>query len=262
MEASKTMPETGKQSDRVALVTGGARRLGRAISLAFANAGYGVAIHCNKSVAEAEALADEINRRHAATAPRAWVVRGDLAIPSECDAVIGRAIESVGRLDVLVNNAASFALVSLADSRPEDFESQYKLNALAPALLSRKFSEYVLSAANSESARTHRAIVNIIDQRIAHPRANCIPYEMSKIALEGFTRAAAVELAPLITVNAVAPGAVLAPSAECGAHEPAGKALLGHHPTPGAIAEAVVWLAENPFVTGQTIFVDSGQHLL
>ena len=247
---------------KIALVTGGALRIGRAVSLAFAGAGYGVVIHCNRSADAAEALAREINGRWGGGAPRAWVVRGDLSNPADCDAVVDHAIAAAGRLDVLVNNAAVFARSSLADSTPDDFESQFKLNALAPALLSRRFAAYVRSTSDGASPKAHRAIVNINDQRIARPRAGCIPYEMSKIALDGFTRAAAVELAPLVTVNAVAPGAVLAPDHASPAHEPAGAAPLGRHPTPEAVAEAVVWLAANPFVTGQAIFVDSGQHLI
>lgn len=256
------MPGIAQSRRRTVLVTGGARRIGRAISLAFANAGYRVVIHCNRSVDDALALAREIDALRDEDAPCAFVVNADLSDPAGCDAVIDRALDAAGRLDVLVNNAAIFTRTSLADSSPADFVSHFRLNALAPALLARRFLQRAGEAEDGGApARTLRAIVNVLDQRIVRPRPGCIPYEMSKIALEGFTRAAAVELAPFATVNAVAPGAVLAPGPDSTVHEPAGAAPLGRMPTPEAVAEAVVWLAANPFVTGQTLFVDSGQHL-
>jgi NAD(P)-dependent dehydrogenase (short-subunit alcohol dehydrogenase family) len=256
----------------IALVTGGAVRIGRAISLAFADAGFSVVVHCRNHRKEADALCREIARRepHAAnrtarTPPRAWAVEGDLSDPAACDAVFDAAWTAAGRIDALVNNAAIFARTPLADASAADFESQWRVNALAPDLLARRFAQALAAGTEKNGAplfKRHAAIVNLLDQRLARPSGGCIPYVMAKAALEAFTRAAAVELAPLATVNAVAPGPVLPPPPEHGAREPAGQTLLPTRPTPEAIARAVVTLATSPSITGQTLFVDSGQHLL
>jgi NAD(P)-dependent dehydrogenase (short-subunit alcohol dehydrogenase family) len=106
-------------------------------------------------------------------------------------------------------------------------------------------------------------VVNLLDQRIAHPCTGCLPYLVSKQALAAFTTAAALELAPALTVNAVAPGAVLAPTATATtAREPAGATPLANHGTPAQIGAAVVFLLSNPSITGQILYVDGGQHLV
>lgn len=259
-----------EKTDRhIVLVTGGAIRIGRAISLAFAKAGFGVVVHCNRSRAEAEMLRDEIARDGGV----AWVVTGDLADSAACDSVVASAIASAGRLDVLVNNASIFARTPLPDATAADFEAQWRVNTLAPALLSRAFARAVIADAEHGGAAIREArkngapffqpsIVNLLDQRIANPRAGCIPYALSKSALAAFTEAAAIELAPRVAVNAVAPGAVASAAPHGGVHEKAGATLLESRPTPDDIAAAVVWLATARGVTGQTVFVDAGQRLI
>lgn len=259
----------GASCGKVALVTGGAVRIGRAISLAFAEAGFSVVVHCNRSVAAARRLAREINSSaqaspsSASSAPRAWALQCDLSDPTACDSLVGSALALAGRIDVLVNNAAVFARTPLADATADDFEAVWRVNALAPALLARAFarSRTTPESGKNGAPQIPRAIVNILDQRLARPMGGCAPYAMSKGALEAFTKAAAVELAPGVAVNAVAPGAVLAPTRSSGVHEPAGAALLASRPSPADVAAAVLWLATRKCVTGQTIFVDSGQHL-
>ena len=249
----------------VALVTGGAVRIGRAISLAFAAAGFDVAVHCRRSRDEAEALCQDIAALHPGTTARA--VAADLAAPAGCDAAFDAALGHFGRVDVLVNNAAGFARGPLRDAAPEDFETLWRTDALAPALLAKRFARAFGERGKNGAPffppmDGHAAIVNLLDQRLARPRGGCIPYVMAKAALEAFTRAAAVELAPGITVNAVAPGAVLPPPPAAGVREPAGPSPLGLRPTPEAVAAAAVALATNPYVTGQVLYVDAGQHLL
>jgi len=241
--------------NRTVLVTGGAVRLGRAIVEALSAAGAGVVVHAHASRVEADALVAVIRSR----GNRAWRVLGALDTPEGVAGVFRDAMAAAGRLDGLVNNAAIFARQSLADSDAASFDAHWRVNALAPMLLTRQFAEAV-AAAHPAAAAPVAGVVNLLDQRIAHAPAGCLPYLVSKQALAAFTIAAAKELAPRITINAVAPGAALLPVA-ASAREPAGAVPLGRHCTPEQVAAAVVFLLSNPSVTGQILYVDGGQHL-
>ena len=220
-----------------ALVTGGALRIGKAITEALQRAGAEVVVHYRHSKAEAEALSP-------------FTVQADLNRLEDC----ARLVERAGPLDILVNNASIFTKDSLADSSPERVQREFQINLFAPMELTRAFA-----------AQTGKgAIINLLDRRIACNDTSCVPYSITKKGLEELTKLAALEYAPGIRVNAVAPGPVLPPpgsSAES-ARELAGILPLDPLPTLGNIAETVVFLLQSDFITGQTLFVDGGQHLL
>lgn len=234
---------------RVALVTGGAVRVGRALALALSAQGCGVVIHCHRSIEQARHLAALLRERGVG----AWVVRAHLAGEASCRRVIHRAVESAGRLDILINNAAVFHRQGLGEADAAAWHEELETNLVAPSLLTRYFAEVPGAA----------AIVNILDRRVSALDVGAVPYSVSKKALEYVTRLSALALSPAIRVNAVAPGPVLAREAGTGraARESAGRIPLARRPTSADVADAVLFLLGNEAVTGQTLFVDGGQHL-
>lgn len=233
------------------LVTGGAVRLGEAISRTFADAGFRVALHYQRSAAEAQSLLDELggSPQHAAFA-------ADLTSETACSELVGGVVESMGRIDVLVNNAAVYHRQTLAETSEESLLAELRPNLFAPLHLTRAF------AAATESG----CIINMLDRRVSGLDTHCLPYLLSKKALADLTRVTALELAPRIRVNAVAPGAVLpAPGdSEAAMYAHAGPIPLGREArgTPQDITAAALFLAQQSSITGQTLFVDGGQHLL
>lgn len=220
-----------------ALVTGGAVRIGRAITEALQTAGAEVVVHYLGSHAEAKALSPHS-------------VQANLQSPEEC----ARLIEEAGPIDILVNNASLFTKDRLMDSFPERVHREFQVNLFAPMELIRLF------AAQAEEG----AVINLLDRRIQANDTTALHYSISKKGLEDLTKLTALDLAPNIRVNAVAPGPVLpAPgdSAEIFA-EKAGRVPLELFPTPGNVAEAVLFLLNAEYCTGQVIYVDGGQHLL
>lgn len=231
---------------RTVLVTGGARRIGAAICRALAAAGWRVLIHANRSRAEARALAAELGGRN--------VAPFDLATPEGVEGCFNAALDAAGgTLDALVNNASLFGRSPLLESGAEVFHRFWQVNTLAPITLTRRLAAHLLERG------ANGAVVQLLDQRIVCPGTGDIPYTLSKQALAAFTRSAAVELAPALRVNGVAPGAVLPPE---NIHEAAGTSPLGTRTTPEQVASAVRFLLESPFVTGQILFADCGQHLV
>jgi NAD(P)-dependent dehydrogenase (short-subunit alcohol dehydrogenase family) len=220
-----------------ALVTGGAVRIGRAITEALQAAGAEVVVQYRNSKEEAEALSP-------------FAIRADLQSAEEC----ARLIEEAGRLDILINNASIFTKDSLADSTPDRVRREFNVNLFAPMELTRAFA----------SRSGQGAVVNLLDRRIRCNDATCVPYSITKKGLAELTKLAAVEYAPDIRVNAVAPGPVLPPpgSAAESARELAGIIPLEELPTMENIAEATLFLLRADAITGQVIYVDGGQHLL
>jgi pteridine reductase len=220
-----------------ALVTGGAVRIGRAITEALQAAGVEVVVHYRNSVAEAQALSP-------------FTVQADLQSMEE----VSRLIERAGPLDILVNNASIFTKDTLAGATPERVLREFQVNLFAPMELVRTFA----------AQAGQGAIVNLLDRRIRCNDTTCAPYSIAKKGLEELTKLAAVEYAPYITVNAVAPGPVLPPpgSTAESVRELAGNIPLDKLPTSGNIAETVLFLLTSDSITGQVICVDGGQHLL
>ena len=234
---------------KTALVTGAARRLGRGIAQALAAEGAAVVLHYRDSEAEAEALRAEV----AATGGQAWTLQADLTDAAELEALVPRAIELAGGLDLLVNNASAFPPGTLDDLTLETLMQNLAINAWAPFALSR--------ALHRSAARG--SIVNLVDSHAVGYDWGHVGYLLSKQALASLTRMMAVEYAPGFTVNAVAPGLILPPE---GQDESYLQALAGSVPLRRwgdveDIAAAVVFLLRSDFITGATLFVDGGWHL-
>jgi pteridine reductase len=230
------------------LVTGGARRVGRAIVQELAARGAHVLVHYNRSHSEAEELIAALR----ADGLRADAVRADLSRPHE----IAGFADALPPVDVLVNNAAIFPRTPLEQIDYHVWEQVLAVNQVSPALLAVSLGRKMAAAGGG-------AIVNITDCGVARPYRNHLPYLVSKAALEMLTRALAVELAPQVRVNAVAPATVLPPAdmPATTVEALARRTLLGRAGAPADVVRAVVYLIENDFVTGATITVDGGATL-
>jgi NAD(P)-dependent dehydrogenase (short-subunit alcohol dehydrogenase family) len=238
---------------RTALVTGAARRLGRATALRLAARGARVAVHYGRSAAEAEAVAAEIR----AGGGTAVTVAADLADPG---AVIGlgeAVTAALGPVDVLVNNASRYVRTPLAHLDEAEWDAHLDVNLKAPYLLA-------VTLGRSMVARGSGKIVNIADIAARRPFRHYLPYSVSKAGLVALTRGLARELAPAVQVNCVVPGPVLPPE---GTSEEARARILARTPlgrfgAPDDVAGAVLWLVEEgDFVTGSTLVVDGGRDL-
>jgi NAD(P)-dependent dehydrogenase (short-subunit alcohol dehydrogenase family) len=236
----------------VALVTGGAVRIGRAIVERLAAEGHAVVIHCNGSRAAGEALAAELTARGA----KAGVVTGDLADPVAVDAIWPAASALFGPVDILVNNASTFLSDRIETLDVLQWNRQFSVNLRAPMMLAK-----ALAAGLPPGA--HGVIINIVDQRVWKLTPEHFSYTLAKSALFTATRTLAQALAPRIRVNAVGPGPTV-PNPHDGTegfeHE-ARNTLLARGSSPAEIAEAVAFLVNAQAVTGQMIAVDGGQHL-
>lgn len=236
---------------RAALVTGGAHRIGRAIVEGLAQDGWSVAIHANRSLDDAENLADILRSRGA----EAWVVSGDLEDPG-CPAELMAAATQGGPLHALINNASIFERDSLEDLQPAGFEQHMRTNCLVPMLLIQAFAAQLPAGAAG-------CVVNLLDQRVWKPVPDFLSYGVSKAALWWLTRTLAQALAPAIRVNGVGPGPVLQSvhQTEEQFARQASAVPLARAASPSEIWHAVRFLLDAPSVTGQMIAVDGGQHL-
>jgi len=238
----------------VALVTGGARRVGSVIARTLHDAGYDLALHCRHSVAEAEALAAELERRRADST---MVLQADLADPDAPAALVDTLLAQAGRLDALVNNASAFFPTPVGSATLAQWDELFASNARAP---------FFLAQAAAPALRAARgAIVNLVDIYAERALADHPVYCMAKAALAAMTRALALDLAPEVRVNGVAPGAVLWPGdGKPYADQEAllARTPLGRSGSPEDVAGAVLWLLRDaPFVTGQVLPVDGGRVL-
>jgi NAD(P)-dependent dehydrogenase (short-subunit alcohol dehydrogenase family) len=237
---------------RTALVTGAAKRIGRAIALTLAKAGYNIGVHFGQSHDEALTLVNEIE----ALGVRASAIQGDLSNVSTIASLIDRARDALGPLDVLVNNASVFADDRARSLTIDSWQMHMDTNLLAPVLLSQAF-------AAQPDLTPGASIINLIDQRVLKPSPPFFSYSMSKAGLWHATRTLAQALAPNIRVNAVGPGPTLKSihQSEKDFEREARSTLLQKPTSPEEVAAAVIYLLSAPSVTGQMICVDSGQHL-
>jgi len=236
---------------KTAIVTGAARRIGRAISTALGEAGANVVIHDHHSLhGECENLCDELDRFGVKT----WIVTADFENPSDSASVIARALKAAGNLDMLVNSAAIFEGDTLRDADFRNLISHMQINAWAPLILSREFARLVAKG----------KIINLLDTRISGYDWKHVSYILSKHVLHILTRMTALEFAPGITVNGVAPGLILPPPGKDMSYleELAETVPLKRHGGPEDIVDAVFFLLKNDFITGQVINVDGGRHLM
>ena len=243
--------------DKVALVTGGAARIGAQISRTLANAGAIVAIHCHRSLAAAEDLVEEIE----ASGGEAFVVRGDLSEDEDRVALIESVIDRAGRLDILVNNASIFEKIPLDEMTSDAAQMMWRVNAEAPLMLIQQAAPHL----RFEGVNQPGSVINMIDNssgRNDWPELS--HYCASKAALLSMTRSLAQELAPSIRVNAVGPGAILFQDWESEERRSAvlSSIPMGRQGDTEEIAETVLFLAAGPsYITGQIIDVDGGWSL-
>ncbi len=248
------------------LITGAARRVGRSLALSVAEAGANVIIHHGHSPEQAQQVAAEIERRGA----HAWVLAADLADPRQVTDLIDQAWERAP-LYALVNNAAIFENLTLAETTLAGWQRNLDINLTAPFLLSQAFGQRL-------GPEQPGRIVNLLDWRALRPGADHFPYTVSKAALAALTRSLALALAPHVTVNGLALGAILPPSSG-GEETSSSKAKPGMNedalariiePVPAGrwaaleeVGQALLFLLDGPgYVTGEIIHLDGGRHLV
>jgi NAD(P)-dependent dehydrogenase (short-subunit alcohol dehydrogenase family) len=235
-----------------ALVTGAAKRIGRAIALALADDGYDVAVHYRGSRAEADAVARTI----VAKGRRAELIFADLKFEAATHATIAAAAMALGPVTCLVNNASLFERDEALTVTRESWDAHLDTNLRAPFVLMQEFARLL-------PADTTGAIVNVLDERVWNLTPHFVSYTLSKAGLWTLTQVMAMGLAPRIRVNAIGPGPTLPSprqSAEQFARQQAGVPLQ-HGATPEEIAAAVRFILASPAMTGQMIALDGGQHL-
>jgi NAD(P)-dependent dehydrogenase (short-subunit alcohol dehydrogenase family) len=235
------------------LVTGAAKRLGRAIALDLGSAGWNVALHYKTSAEDAEAAAAQI-RGHGVTAA---LLQADLAREAESETLVGRAARAIGPLTALVNSASIFENDDWNSATRASWDLHMEVNLRAPLALSQRFAAQLPDGAAGN-------IVNIIDQRVLKPTPQFLSYSLSKAGLHWLTTTLAQGLAPAIRVNAVGPGPTLRNERQSEADfaRQRDATILGHGADPADICAAVRYLLDAPSVTGQMIAVDGGQHLI
>lgn len=243
--------------DKVVLITGGARRVGAAISRRLHGAGANLVVHYRSSAAEARAIKTELT----ASRPDSVVlVQGDLLKPANLAGLIKDAVKAYGRLDALINNASSFYPTPLGEITEKTWDDLMGTNLKAPLFLSQ--------AAARELRKNHGAIVNIIDIHAEFPMKNYVVYNTAKGGLLALTRSLARELGPEVRVNGVAPGTIIWPEDEAWKDEVARQRIMNQTALkrigePDDIARTVEFLlTSSPYVTGQVIAVDGGRSVM
>jgi NAD(P)-dependent dehydrogenase (short-subunit alcohol dehydrogenase family) len=242
------MPEEPLRG-KTALITGAARRIGRRLALACARAGANVVIHHAHSDFDAESLRAEISGLDR----QAWVFKADLTDSSQTESLIP-LISRIAPIHFLINNAALFEPLTFNSASLDDWNRHLALNLTAPFLLSQAFAR---------QAEAGGRIVNILDWRALRPGADHFPYTVSKSALAAMTKSMAVALAPRITVNGLALGAILPPADGNVSSEITKNIPMKRWAAEGEIEQALLFLLTCPaYITGEIIHVDGGRHLV
>ncbi len=234
---------------RTALVTGAARRLGRAVATVLVERGVRVVVHHNHSGEDAAALCDEIRRLGGS----AWPVQGDLADAGQPERVFRDAVAQAGAIDILINNASIFERDTIWEATEDSILLNLRIHALAPLTLARQMA--------GQGGEGH--IVNLLDTRMTVYDKEHASYHISKRVLAMLTRMLALELAPKIAVNGIAPGLILPPA---GQDETYLQKLVHTNPLhryggPADVTDAVLFLLGSRFITGQILYVDGGYHM-
>ena len=253
---------------RTALITGAARRVGRSIALALGNHGVNIAVHYNTSKGEAEALVTELR----GLGVGAWALQASLDDPARIEGMWKQALESAPRerISLLVNNASIFPADTLGSLDAQSLDENLSINALAPLRLIRLFAQQGQygqgqggepRSGRQPAGREHSGcVVNLLDSRMGGYMKKHVSYALSKRMLFTLTRMLALELAPRVRVNAVAPGMILPPEGRSSdeLERLAARAPLGRWGSPEDVANAVVFLMRNDYLTGQVIYADGG----
>ncbi len=237
---------------RAALVTGGAQRIGRAIALALADAGFAIALHCRTSVAAAETTCAEIRN----AGRRCVVLRADLANEAEVVRLLPQATAALGPIGVLVNNASPFERDEWHDATRASWDAHIEPGLRAPFVLMQHF-------ARALPADAEGAVINMLDQRVWSITPHFVSYTVAKAGLWALTQSMALALAPRIRVNGIGPGPAL-PNTRQTAEQFARQSAsvpLGRGTSPDEIARAVLAILALPAMTGQMLALDGGQHL-
>ncbi len=238
---------------QLALITGGAVRIGRTIALSLAKSGCSIAIHYNRSQAEAVETVAAITDLGGTAA----CFQADLADGARADALIAQISSAMGPVTCLVNNASHFADDRLPGITRDSWGAHMAVNLETPVFLAQAFAAQLPDELTGN-------IVNIIDQRVLRPNPHFFSYTLSKSALWAATKTMAQALAPRIRVNAIGPGPALGSvyQSEADFEHECRSMPLGHGTTPEEIAETVLFILRAPSMTGQMIALDGGQHLL
>jgi len=241
-----------KLDGKVAIVTGGAVRLGRALALALAEQGTRLVIHYGSSAGPAQETVTEIK----AMGSDALAVQADFSQSGQAPSIVERAVAHFGQVDILVNSAAIFEPGRWDDTTEANWDRHFAINLKSPFFLSQAFAKHV------GPERTGH-IVNIADWRGVRPGIGHVAYTLTKAALIAMTKSLALALAPNIQVNAIAPGMILPPPGADPSYleRHAGQIPAQRVGSPQEIAKALLFLLRSDFVTGELIFVTGGQHL-
>lgn len=234
------------------LVTGAAKRVGRAIALDLARHGWGVAVHYRTSEAEAHEVVAAIRDQGG----KAVAIRADLAQEQEVEGLLSLAAESLGPLRCLINSASAFERDSLGDVTCRSWQLHMAVNVRAPLLLTQSFLRQLREGEEGN-------VINIIDERVWNPTPHFVSYTVSKSALWTLTRVLAPALAPRVRINGIGPGETL-PSfhqTEQSFERMCATMPLGRGTTPEEICDAVRFILGARAMTGQMIVLDGGQHL-
>lgn len=237
---------------RAVLITGAAKRIGRALALDFANHGWDVAIHYNSSAGDAEALAEQIRN----IGQRAIAKSCNLSDISAVQGLVADCSAELGPISCLISNASEFRFDSIADLTPESWDLHLDINLKAPVFLAQ-------SMAQNLPADIEGHVINIIDQRVWNLTPEFFSYTVSKAGLWSATRMLAQALAPRVRVNAIGPGPVLRSihQTEDDFDREVQSTLLERGTTPDEIAHAIRFILQTPAMTGQMLALDGGQHL-
>ena len=247
------MPGTEHSLDsKVALITGGARRIGAAIARTLHAEGMNLIIHYRNSGDNAKTLADELNQHRSGSVALA---KADLEKTEDCSRLAQQAIDAFGRIHALINNASAFFPTPLGEISQKHWETLLGVNLKAPFFLSQACAEAL--------TLTQGAIINLTDIYAKRPLPKHLVYSVSKAGLVALTHSLAQELGPDVRVNAIAPGAILWPESgdtQENQEEIIRRTPLGRLGDPGDIAGTVLFLLRDaPFITGQVINVDGGR---
>lgn len=242
-----------KIKNKIAIVTGGGVRLGRAMALALAEQGAHVAVHYNASAGPARQVVEQI----AALGVQALAVQADLSQPHLASSIVERTVVHFGRVDILVNSAAIFEPGNWDDTDEENWDRHFDINLKSPFFLTQAFARQI-----QPEQRAH--VINIIDWTAVYPGVDHLAYTLTKSGLWALTQSLAQALAPSIQVNAIAPGMILPPPGKGPDYlvENAHKIPLKRAGSAQEIVKALLYLLDADFVTGQTIYVTGGRHLL